>query len=138
MPSNSSAIVCLDVGERRIGVATAMTAIPIAVEWGFIEVDGQELTAIRRVIDDAHATTVIIGLPRNQQGEETAQSAYVRQFAARLQDSSYDIVFQDESLTSVAAEQQLQAAKKPYQKGDIDARAAALIAQDYLETHYEA
>jgi putative holliday junction resolvase len=44
-------------------------------------------------------------------------------------------MFQDESLTSVIAEQRLVATKKPYSKGDIDATAAALILQDYLEAN---
>jgi RNase H-fold protein (predicted Holliday junction resolvase) len=55
---------------------------------------------------------------------------------------SYDTIdiapkleFQDESLTSVLAEQQLKSYGRPYTKGDIDARAAAIILQDYLERH---
>ena len=38
-------------------------------------------------------------------------------------------------LTSVMAENQLKADKRPYTKADIDARAAAIILQDYLEEH---
>ena len=46
------------------------------------------------------------------------------------------IAFQDESLTSVMAEQRLIAHKKPYSTGDIDSQAAAIILQDYLEVNY--
>ena len=49
-----------------------------------------------------------------------------------------DIVYQDESLTSVMAEEKLKSSGKPYEKADIDALAAALILQDYLETHHAA
>ena len=49
-----------------------------------------------------------------------------------------NIVFQDESLTSVMAEDRLKASGKPYEKGDIDAMAATIILQDYLEIHYAA
>ena len=41
--------------------------------------------------------------------------------------------FQDESLTSVMAETRLSADRKPYTKADIDAQAAVMILQDYLE-----
>ena len=56
--------------------------------------------------------------------------------AKKLVDIGPKIEFQDESLTSVIAEQQLISYKKPYTKGDIDAQAAAIILQDYIESHY--
>ena len=43
------------------------------------------------------------------------------------------MVFKDESLTSVLAEERLKSYKKPYSKGDIDAHAATIILEDYLE-----
>ena len=53
--------------------------------------------------------------------------------AKQLEDMAEEIVFQDESLTSVMAENRLIAMKKPYTKGDIDAQAAAIILEDYME-----
>lgn len=46
------------------------------------------------------------------------------------------IVFQDESLTSVMAEQRLKDQGVAYEKADIDAQAATIILQDYIELHY--
>lgn len=131
----SKSLVCLDVGEKRIGVAVADTAVRIAVAFDTIEVDGQEIEAIAEIVTREDADTIIIGYPRNQAGEATAQTRYVEQFAKRLEDIVQTIVFQDESLTSVIAEKQLKEDGKPYTKGDIDARAAALILQDYLEAN---
>lgn len=130
------ALVCLDVGEKRIGVAVADTAVRIAVPYDTIAVDGSEIAAIAKIVVDEKATTLIVGYPRNQSGEPTAQTRYVEEFAATLDDIAPKIVFQDESLTSVIAEQQLKAHKRPYSKADIDAQAAAIILQDYLEMHY--
>lgn len=131
----SRSLVCLDVGEKRIGVAVADTAVRIAVAFDTIEVDGQEIEAIAEIVTREDADTIIIGYPRNQAGEATAQTRYVEQFAKQLEDIVQTIVFQDESLTSVIAEKQLKEDGKPYTKGDIDARAAALILQDYLEAN---
>jgi putative Holliday junction resolvase len=128
-------LVCLDVGEKRIGVAVADTGVKIAVPFITIEVDGSELEAIAQVVTQENADTIVVGYPRNQQGEVTAQTNYVEKFAQQLQDMGAKIVFQDESLTSVIAEQRLIAHKKPYCKGDIDAQAATIILQDYLEAH---
>jgi putative Holliday junction resolvase len=134
--ANTHSIVALDVGERRIGVAVADTAVRIAVAYDTIEVDGSELEAIARIVISEHADTLVIGFPRNQAGEPTAQTEFVVAFSEKLKDVAENIVFQDESLTSVLAEQRLKSYKKPYTKDDIDAQAAAIILQDYLELHY--
>lgn len=130
----SANIVCLDVGEKRIGVAVADTAVRIAVAYDTIDVDGNEIEAIARIVTLEKANTIVVGYPRNQSGEATKQTQFVEAFAVKLQDIADTIVFQDESLTSVHAEEQLAAHKRPYTKADIDARAAAIILQDYLES----
>jgi len=125
--------LALDVGERRIGIAVGDSGVRIAVPLEAIEVDGGEIEAIAQLIISEKIDTVVVGYPRNQSGEPTAQTAYVEKFAKRLDDIAPRLVFQDESLTSVLAEQQLQQSKRPYTKGDIDSGAAAIILQDYLE-----
>lgn len=128
-------LISLDVGEKRIGVAVADLAVRIAVPFQTIEVDGNEVQAIAEIVIQEDADTIVIGYPRNQMGESTTQTSYVENFAAQLEEIAPTIVFQDESLTSVMAEDRLKAHKKPYTKADIDAQAAAIILQDYLETH---
>jgi putative Holliday junction resolvase len=134
--ANKKTLVALDVGEKRIGVAVADTSVKIAIAYETILVDGSEIQAIARIVVDERADTIVVGYPRNQSGEATAQTAYVEEFAKQLDDIAPNIVFQDESLTSVIAEQQLISHRQPYTKGDIDARAAAIILQDYLESHH--
>ncbi len=130
-------LVCLDVGEKRIGVAVGNNIVRIAVPYETIEVDGQEIEAIKGVIDSQKANIIVVGYPRNQSGESTAQTEYVKNFAKKLDVFGVRIAFQDESLTSVMAEQQLKSYNRPYKKGDIDAHAAAIILQDYLEENYD-
>ncbi len=134
--SRGNAVIALDVGEKRIGIAAADGVVPIARPLGAIDVDGQEIERIKRYLESESADTIVIGYPRNQSGEPTAQTVAIETFKKRLSESvALRIVFQDESLTSVLAEEQLRQQGKPYTKGDIDARAAALILQDYLETN---
>ena len=136
--SRSRSVVALDVGEKRIGVALANGSVRIAVPLTAVEVDGTELDRIVRLVNDEEAETVVIGYPRNQSGEATAQTAQVEAFAERLAlVLPVKQVFQDESLTSVQAEERLKALKKPYGKGDIDSQAAAIILGDYMEHTYE-
>jgi len=133
---SSRTLISLDVGEKRIGVAVADDSVRIAVPFTTIEVDGTELTKIADLVIQQGADTIVVGYPRNQQGEATAQTDYVEKFAKQLEDMGPKLAFQDESLTSVIAEQRLVAQKKPYTKGDIDANAASIILQDYLEVNY--
>lgn len=131
--AKSKQLLGLDVGAARIGVALADTVVRIAVPTDFIEVDGSEIAAIAKLVISNDIRTIIIGYPRNQSGEATQQTAYVQEFSEKLKDLDANIVFQDESLTSVMAEQRLTARRKNYTKGDIDSEAAAIILQDYME-----
>ena len=133
---SSQTLIALDVGEKRIGVAVADTAVRIAVPFSTVEVDGDELKAIAEIVVKEKAEIIVIGYPRNQAGEATTQTDYVEKFAENLTDLGLKLVFQDESLTSVLAEQRLKSYNKPFSKADIDAQAATIILQDYLEVNY--
>ena len=128
-------LIGLDVGTKRIGVAKADSSTKIAVPDGFVNVNGQEFAEIARIARMYSTTTFVVGLPRNNSGEETKQSIYARNFARQLAMSipNTRIYFEDESLTSVEAEKRLKERKKKYQKGEIDAEAASIILQDFLE-----
>lgn len=127
--------LALDVGEKRIGVALGHSDVRIAIPLETVKVNGAELERITQLVKTEGVSTVVVGYPRNQSGEPTAQTAYVETFAAQLRGLVPEMVYQDESLTSVLAAEQLVLSRKPYVKGDIDAKAAALILQDYLEQH---
>ena len=128
--------LCLDVGEKRIGVAVGDDAVRIAVPFETIEVDGNEVESIAEVFIKEDACILVVGYPRNQSGETTAQTRFVEEFAKKLTDITPNIVFRDESLTSVMAEDRLASYKTPYTKADVDAQAAAIILQDYIEANY--
>ena len=131
---SSKQIIALDVGDKRIGVAVADSAIGIAVPYDTIEVDGTEITQILELIAQDHTEKIVVGYPRNQSGETTQQTVKVEDFVARLNELDVDIVYQDESLTSVLATQQLEATGKPYKKADVHMVAASLILADYMES----
>lgn len=133
--TQTSQILALDVGSRRIGVAQADSVSRIAYPVTTITVDGQELDELSKLITQTEPTVLVIGYPRNQSGEPTAQTAAVEEFSTRLKAFQVPIVFQDESLTSVLAEERLQAHGGGYTKADIDAMAATIILSDYLEAH---
>lgn len=129
-----SSILGLDVGERRIGVSLANTVARFAGPYQTLDNTETVLDDIQGIITKESVELVVVGLPRNLSGDDTDQTRYCRDFAAKLE-LIVPIVFQDEALTSHKAEAELKARKKPYQKGDIDSLAATYILDDYLTSN---
>lgn len=125
----------LDIGTKRIGVAVALSGVTIAQPLTTLDVDSNEKNKIIDIIKDLKIDLVVVGYPRNQKGELSEQTRFTEKFIASLRNDLPKIVFQDESLTSVLAEEALKTIGKPYKKSDIDSKAAAIILQDYLELH---
>lgn len=80
----ASNVIALDVGEKRIGIAIADSEIPFPQPLTTMDNDTDVWTELTSLIKDNNVSTVVIGLPRNMQGEETKQSGFSREFAARL------------------------------------------------------
>lgn len=122
----------IDYGARRIGLATADSDTKLASP--LATVGSAELieTIKRRGPFDA----VVVGLPRNLDGSDTPQTLAVRRFSDDILWNKLRIepVFQDEAATSSVAEERLKESGKKYRPEDIDAEAAAIILQDYLDS----
>lgn len=130
MPNN---YVSLDIGRARIGVAIANDVARIAAPLPAIQNNKTCMQAIEELVAEHSARTVVVGLPRGLEGQETEQTAYVRDFIAQLQKViAAPIVTQDEALTSVQAEAELEKRGRAYNKGDIDSLSAVYILEDFL------
>lgn len=138
-------IVGLDVGERRIGVAVSDATLTLArpvevLRPGSLERDAPQLAAaaIARLAEqeDDAVSTIVVGLPRRLDGSPTEMTARVEAFAAELERlTGLRVIGQDERLTSREAESRLAATDKDWRsrKSRLDAAAAAIILQDYLD-----
>jgi len=123
----------LDVGTQRIGVALGDSIGRIAQPLATIATQSAA-TDLPPIFADSQVTDVIVGRPRNQSGATTAQTRAVEMFVNQvLQPLNVPIHWQDESVTSVIAEERLVSRRKPYTKADIDAEAASIILQDFLD-----
>ena len=125
----------LDVGTKRIGVAVGDSIARIAQPVATLEASERTADALHKYLQDLDVTDIVVGRPRNQSGGTTAQTELVEAFVSEMFNPEHPTIhWQDESVTSVIAEERLKARKKPYTKADIDAEAAAIILQDFLET----
>lgn len=123
----------LDVGTKRVGLALGDSVARIAQPLATLQVSDTITKQLQTYLNEHDVTDVVVGRPRNQSGETTTQTVLVENFVRTQLPMHYAIRWQDESVTSVVAEQRLKDRKKPYTKADIDAEAAAIILQDYLE-----
>lgn len=131
-----SSILGLDVGNARVGVAIADSIARLPRPLTTLDNNESFSTSLQHVIDQETVTQLVVGVPRDMQGNETAQTRQTETFIAQLKNQvATPIATQDEALTSQQAEEELEASGKPFSKGDVDALAACYILQDYLQEH---
>jgi putative holliday junction resolvase len=131
-------IVALDVGQARIGVAVSDELELLASPHSTIRrtSNAAAIAAIARVVDATGAEQVVVGLPVSFDGKLYAQAQSVQTFAEKLRARlSVPLVYADETLSTVRAEEQLRAAgvRPDRIRERIDAAAAAVILQEYLD-----
>ena len=120
----------VDVGTRRVGLAVAGAEAKMAKALTTVSPD-----EVNKVIDqEGPFLAIIVGLPRGLSGQDTPQTLAVRRWVDDAFGKRHEeIVWMDEAGTSALAEDELMAGGKPYDKAAIDAQAAAIILQDYLD-----
>lgn len=132
-------IVAFDVGDRRVGVAFSDPfgdyAVPSDTYFrtGDFASDIQALAGIARA---RGVTTVVVGLPLNEDGTESVQSEKTRRFAAALGQEGLHVILEDERYTTRAARADLLemgvSQKRDKRKKQVDSIAAAYILESYL------
>lgn len=128
-------IIALDIGEKRIGVAIADMQTPFPAPLTTLETSNQLLEEFKQLVEKNAVVAVVVGLPRNQSGEFTEQTKRVQHIAKLLKIPKHiPVYWQDESLTSVKAEEELKRRKRPYDKAAVDALAATYILEDFIRT----
>lgn len=134
-------VLGIDFGERRIGLALSDPTETIASPLGIVERRAGKRAPLHRLAEIARSHSVehlVVGLPLDLRGNETPWCGEVRAMgdglAARME---VPVDYVDERLTSVQAERAVRSIglKKTQreQKGRIDAAAAALILQAWLD-----
>ena len=136
-------VVGVDLGDRRIGLAVSDASATIARPLRTLERDRSDeaaADALATVIDAINTEDavgcVVVGLPRRLDGSPTGQTTRVQQMVALLSSrTSVPVVLQDERLSSREAEERLAIRERDWRKrkAKLDAAAAAVILQDYLD-----
>ena len=133
----------VDYGRKRIGLALSDRTGLLARSWKAMGGAGPERSAAALAAEiealtaqDEGVDVVVLGLPRRLSGEPNEQTASVLALADRLRSLvTAPVVLQDERLSSREAESLLAQREKDWRKrkARLDAAAAAVILQDYLD-----
>jgi putative Holliday junction resolvase len=138
-------VLGIDYGARRIGLALSDATATLASPWRMLHRPPSEAETLRLLIteiatlrnaDDGLAA-VVVGWPRRLDGSPTDQTRIVETFAKSLEQKvDVPVVLQDERLSSTEAESRLARREKDWRKRkqQLDAAAAAVILQDYLDS----
>ena len=128
--------LAIDHGTRRTGLAVCDAAETICWPFAVIETQKNVIAQLKNIIEAEHIEAIVLGVPVNMDGSYGKQAQRLRRFAKQLQEQlDVPVHFQDERLSSFAAEEKLAPAglsrKKKAQK--IDAVAAAHILEVFLQ-----
>lgn len=136
-----SRILAIDYGAKRIGVALSdpgrIIASPLTT---LTRRTGKRppWPELERLVREHEVTELVVGLPLDLEGNESSWTAEVREFAERIRTkTSLPVHLLDERMTSVRAERLVRGSGLPRgkreEKGRVDATAAAIILQNYLD-----
>ena len=143
-------VVGVDFGQRRVGLAISDDTALVARAWRAVPAGAtpaESAAAVAAVVKEASlgelgpVGAIVVGLPRRLNGEDTDQTQPARVFAEALgARTGLAVHLQDERLSSHEAETRLAAHERDWRrrKALIDAEAAAVILQDYLDARRRA
>ena len=130
-------IICLDVGEKRIGVAVSdpLDLTAQGLETIFTKGRDRDVARIAEICKSYQSTHILCGLPLNMDGSEGFQAQRVRNLAQHLIDLGYEVRYQDERLTTKLATNVLLKGdvRRQKRKEYVDKLAATYILQSYLD-----
>ena len=138
----SGRLLALDVGDKRIGVAVSdelgILATPLTVvrhtNWR------EDIARVLEIARREDVVGIVVGVPYYLDGTESEQTRKVKRFIERLRERTDLPVYEwNEALSTEEAEERLRQAGRKRRPGEvIDAQAAAVILQEFLEARRQA
>ena len=129
-------ILGLDIGKKRIGIALsdALGLIAHPVETIDRQPENSAIEKIKKICNDNNVKKIVAGLPKNMNNTIGEQAQDCIEFANNFK-SEYEVIFEDERLTSRQAEYILANTGNKYTKNKqlVDLKSACIILQQYLD-----
>lgn len=127
-------IMALDIGTKRIGIALSDYLQVIATPHSFIsrEPEAKAIDQITKIARENRVEKIVIGVPINMDGSLGSQAQDCINFSQKI--LGFDIIQEDERLTSEEAEERLRSRRVDFRKnkGLVDMESACVILEQYL------
>jgi len=125
-------IMALDIGSKRIGIALSDYLLITANRHSYIPRDKDSVTKIVKIANENNVKKIIIGVPYNMDGTIGSQAQDCIDFSKQIE--GFEIVCEDERLTSETAEENLKEQKVNFRKdkGLVDVESARIILEQHL------
>ena len=127
-------VMALDVGTKRIGIALSDYLQVIATPHSTIprEPEKKAIETIVQLAKENRVEKIVVGVPINMDGTQGFQAQNCIDFAQKI--LGFDIIFEDERLTSEEAEERLRSRRVDFRKnkGLVDMESACVILEQYL------
>lgn len=126
--------MALDVGTKRIGIALSDYLLMIASGHSYIARQPEEkaIKEIEKIAKENNVKKIVVGIPFNMDGTAGAQAQDCKNFSLKI--TGFEVIYEDERLTSDAAEENLRAKNIDFRKdkGLVDIESACIILEQYL------
>ncbi len=127
-------VMALDIGTKRIGIALSDYLLMLANGHSCIERNPEDkaIETILKIAKENNVKKIVAGVPLNMDGTKGSQADDCINFTQKL--TSYEIIYEDERLTSETAEENLRNKKIDFRKnkGLVDIESACIILEQYL------
>lgn len=127
-------VMALDIGTKRIGIALSDYLLMLANGHSFImrEPEDVAIREIEKIAKENNVQKIVVGVPLNMDGSRGFQAENCIEFSKKIK--GYEIIYEDERLTSDAAEENLRNKKIDFRKnkGLVDIESACIILEQYL------
>lgn len=127
-------VMALDIGTKRIGIALSDFLLMLASGHSYISRNPEDIALenIYKIAKENKVEKIVIGLPLNMDNTKGFQAENCIKFASKIK--GYEVIYEDERLTSDAAEENLRNKKIDFRKdkGLVDIESACIILEQYL------
>jgi putative Holliday junction resolvase len=125
-------VMGLDIGTKRIGVALSDYLLITANGFGCVERTPDAAAQIQKIAKENNVKKIVVGLPLNMDGTRGEQARDCMDFASQI--DGFEVLYEDERLTSEAAEENLRARGVDFRKDKslVDIESACVILEQYL------
>lgn len=128
-------IMALDVGTKRIGIALSDFLHVIATGHSCVDrmPEKDAIEKIKQIAQENRVEKIIVGVPFNMDGTQGSQANDCIEFSKNFQDD-FEVIFEDERLTSEQAEENLRDKKINFKKDKwmVDIESACIILEQYM------